>query len=307
METTLSQGPPSAAEIADTGLWRLVADISACGMSAWLKRTDEPGLPARQVMSVSFGSDESTLLKDIENAVYDHPLILDDFSADFIITTPKTIWIPSEVTDITDADRKCVEQLWPANPEGDFFTDSCGEAACLYLLTPGLKAFLGRTFPGIRIVSHQSVLLENFNRLNDDGMRLNVNIRDGEADFILTEGKRLLGAVTHGWLTSADVAWHALNLLQSVDADPLKTRLLLSGERTPQVVESRNELNQTMRGYFASAMLAPVPHVAGAEDGSLAARFRLTRQSANFGTPAAPQGVEYGEGGSVTTETDTYQ
>ncbi len=307
METTLSQGPPSAAEIADTGLWRLVADISACGMSAWLKRTDEPGLPARQVMSVSFGSDESSMLKDIENAVYDHPLILDDFSADFIITTPKTIWIPTEVTDITDADRKCVEQLWPANPEGDFFTDSCGEAACLYLLTPGLKAFLGRTFPGIRIVSHQSVLLENFNRLNDDGMRLNVNIRDGEADFILTEGKRLLGAVTHGWLTSADVAWHALNLLRGVDADPLKTRLLLSGDGTPHVVECRNELTQTMRSHMASAMLAPVSHVAGAEDGSLAARFRLVRQSAAYGnTPGQGAGISE-MSDTVTTETDTDQ
>lgn len=307
MEPTPFQGPPSAAEIADTGLWRLVADISARGMSAWLKRTDEPGLPARQVMRVSFSSDESSLLKDIENAVYDHPLILDDFSADFIITTPKVLWVPTEITEIPYADRKCVEQIWPANPEGDFFTDSCGETAGLYLLTPGLKAFLGRTFPGIRIVSHQSVLLENFKRFVADGPRLNIDLRDGEADFILTEGKEPGGTVTHDWQTTADVAWHAINLLQSVGTDPLKTRLLLSGDESHRIVESRNELTQTMRRYFASAMLAPVPHVAGAEDGSLAARFRLARQSAAYGTASDRIEADREKERPVTTETDTDQ
>ena len=73
-----------AVRVGDVADWRLICVISSRRMCAYLKHTD-PTRDLEVLFDESWRDDSSSLLSRIENLVYDHPQVLDDFSADIII------------------------------------------------------------------------------------------------------------------------------------------------------------------------------------------------------------------------------
>lgn len=262
-------------DITDTGQWRLIIYLGKGGISVWIKSTEDPTARVGCLFTSVWQPGEDNLLRRIENSVYDHPRVLDDFSADIIVETEKCLWVPRALTG-DNPESLCEEwftQVWPGM-ESEFLTDECGDKLCLHLLTPGLKDFLARTFPGTRIASHQTILVRNLAGRAADDTRMYVDIRDHEADLLIFSGKNLLCCVTREWHAPADIVWHIFNLLDIHGINPRKAQVCLSGKR-----DIREFIAKETRKYLGFVMLTMVPRVESDTQLPLGAVFCAARNN----------------------------
>ncbi len=237
-----------AVRIGDIADWRLICSISARGMGAWLKHVN-PTQDIITLFSEKWQEDEDSLLSRIENMVYDHPQVLDDFSSDIVIVAPKSIWVPTEVVGEDDDEAaRLYNQVYPSS-DSDIMSETVDDTMCLFTLVPGLNAFLQRTFPGARVHPHLGVLVRRFRERSSDMPRLYVDIREGEADYVAFDRKNLLIAATHSWHSPTDIQYHLYNILNVCHLDPTKVQVSLSGPsglKTELMGELRRILNYVM-------------------------------------------------------------
>lgn len=225
----------------DTGLWRLTVYLSDHSLRAWLHIPAEPEREPRQLLDLSWPRSEDGLLQRISNSIYDHPQILDDYSASVVIEAPDTLLVPASLLgEESDAER-IYAKVFSAREE-DVMTDEIGgREAALFTLTPGLKGFLQRTFPGARIECHLN-RLKRIARSHGDGIRLFADLRDGMADLLAFDGQELLSASTQICKEWSDVAFHIINLMDIYELRPENTSLLLAGN---------SEVATSIRNFFA--------------------------------------------------------
>lgn len=210
----------TAADFADTGQWRLIIRIFDNGMSAHLENTLHPGLEPQVLFSSGWDRDPENLLRNIENAVYDHPRVLEDFSAKVILYDARTVFAPTEyIEESAGAEETLYSALYSCEGE-DVMTDSDKDVSVVYCPGQGIRGFLNRTFPGARFVNNLMELLRELRRKND-GQRLGVSVRNNEADFVLMggDGLSLLSASTHRWNSWSDIVYHAVNILEVYDCE----------------------------------------------------------------------------------------
>ena len=242
-----------AVRVGDVADWRLICVISSRRMCAYLKHTD-PTRDLEVLFDESWRDDSSSLLSRIENLVYDHPQVLDDFSADIIIVAPHTIWVP---TSIVEDDEEQIDTLfnrvYEAEPQ-DISASEVDDATALFSLLPGLNAFLQRTFPGARIHSHLAVMAQRFRDRSCDMTRVYIDVRDNEADFIAFDHRNLLMGATHTWHDPADIQYHLFNIMNVYNLDPRTTQVSLSGIR-----DIKNQLIDELRKQLDFVMLTMLP------------------------------------------------
>lgn len=218
----------TAADYADTGQWRLIVQISATGISAHIENTIHTQLEPQLLFSSKWEADTDNLLRNIENAVYDHPRVLDDFSARVIIYDHKTMFMPTRVVEETEgAEETIYTALYECDP-AEVMTDVDADLTAAHCLTAGLKGFLNRTFPGAKIESNLMNRVRLLRKENS-GKTMYVDVRETESDFILLDGETLLSASTHSTGSRADTAYHLFNILD-VYGLPATTPVILSGD-----------------------------------------------------------------------------
>ena len=230
-------------DLTDTGQWHLAVDISKNGFGAWLLPDASLGRIPRAVARLSWHPSEEGLLSRIEDAVYDNPTVLDDYSADIIVECDRQIWLPAS---LYPTDEDCAEaytSIYGGDPR-DVMVNDPGKEKCAFMLTPGLKSFMQRSFPGARIWSQQALLKETANEPHES-YRCLIDIRDGALDLILLRRGELLCASTHLWKTETDIAYVILNILQTYEASSADTELVFSGSR-----DIRHNLGKTLLPYF---------------------------------------------------------
>lgn len=247
----------TAVRTGDTADWRLICEISAGRMSAFLKHSD----PTRAIETLfdTRWSQSEDVLQKIEETVYDHPQVLDDFTADIAIIAPKSLWVPSHLVEEDEEEAvRLYNQIYTATEE-DLMHERVGDATCLYCLVPGLKAFLQRTFPGSRVHSHLAVMTARFRERTADMPRIYAEIRKGEVDIIAFERKNLLVSATHQWRDPADIQYHLFNVMNVYELDPANVQLSLSGLR-----EVKTELIGELRKTVSYVMLTMMPTLTNA-------------------------------------------
>lgn len=242
-----------AVRIGDVSDWRLIALISATGMSAYLKNTENPAEEVVTLFDEKWEGDSSTWLNSVENAVYAHPQVLDDFSSDIAIVAPEAVWVPSEYGDDDDRCAELYSAIYPTSPE-DIMQEEAAGALCLYSLVPGLHSFLQRTFPGARCHSHLAVLARRFGERGADMPVLYADVRENEVDILLFDNRRLLLGVTHRWRSPEDIDYHIYNIINVYGLDPKQMQVSLSGLR-----DVRSGLMKRLRGNIAFVMLTMLP------------------------------------------------
>lgn len=259
-------------ETADTGLWHLSLFISESDMAAWLSPVGNQGLESRLLFHTHWQEKSDTLLQRIENEVYDHPQLLDDFSTDIVIQSPRTLGVPSLILDNDEHPLASEEMLYTCiyqSQEEDIMSDRVDDVTMLFTLTPGLNSFLSRTLPGARVRSHMGVLYENFRRHTSTLPRLYADIRDGEVDLMLLSGKRLMALSTQRWRASADVAYRILQTIQAYGLKRDGVEVRLSGH-----AEVKNEVMSMLREMLDFVVLNNVPTAALQMDMPLAMALR---------------------------------
>lgn len=262
---------PRVGDISD---WRLIVYMRRDGMSAYLKNVENPTRPVEHLFHTFWEPDEEQLLHHIENAVYDHSQILDDFTTDIIIETTKVMWVPLEELDEEGQEEKIFTSVYKVEGE-DIHVDRLDDMAALYTLTPGLTAFLQRTFPGARIMNQMTPEINKFRERGLDMPRIYIDLREREADFLGFDGKKMLIAASHSYSTCEDIAYHLFNILEVYGLDPRNIQVSLSGGKEQQSV--KQQLASFLRKYVAYVMFTMLPRLTGNEDMPLAAALCANR------------------------------
>lgn len=266
--------------ITDTARWRQTLYISACGIQAYLKNVESPEEPVSCIVDRKFKITDDALLSEIENTVYDNPMLLDDFSTDIIIETGKYLWVPEEIMNEEGLAEDIYNAVYTAGDE-DLMADDVNGCYCLYNLCPGLRAFLLRTFPGSRMMCHISVLFSKFVERGADGKSVYIDIRDNEADYIGFDGKKLLCAGTHEYSDYKDIMYYLFNLMEGYALPKNETQVYISGKR-----HDKSALIATLRKYVKYVMLTMLPSPVRKEEMPLGAAFSVNRVAArrSFGS-----------------------
>lgn len=257
-----------AVRIGDIADWRLIVVISGSGMSAYLKNSN-PTADVVTLFEERWATDPDTLLSKIEAAVYDHPQVLDDFTANIAVVAPKAIWAPIEYCPDEDAAAELYTAIYSTEPD-EVMADEEDDMQCLYTLVPGLKGFLQRTFPGARVNSHFSILKRRFADRSADMQRVYIDIRDGEADFVVFDNARFLMAATHPWHAQEDMEYHLFNILDVYGLAPEQVQVSLSGKK-----EIKTDLMVKLRERLQYVMLTMIPSISAKANMPLAAALLL--------------------------------
>lgn len=261
----------TAVRIGDTSDWRLIAVISETGMGAWLKNLVNPAEEVVELFTTRWERNPDMLLSNIENAVYDHPQVLDDFTADIAVVAPRSVWVPPFYADADEAETAEVYNAMYQCGEEEVMQEESAGALCLFTLVPGLKAFLQRTFPGARVHSHMAVMAHRFRERGADMPCVFIDIRDDEADFVAFDNRRLLFSASHTWREATDIEYHLYNLVSVLGLEPSGVQVSLSGLR-----EVKNSLTAPLRENFPYVMLTMLPSISTKAGMPLAAML-LTR------------------------------
>lgn len=263
----------TSVRIDDTAEWRLVIFISERGMSAYLKNLENPLDNIITLFEEEWECDESELLSCIEDCVYNHPQLLDDFATEIIVCTPRTLWFPeSECSEIDDLEE-LYGKVFPGEESG-LMQDEREGMVCGYSLAQGLPSFLRRTLPGAKVSSHQGVLVSKFIKQNTDMPVLYIDIRKEDADYILVENSKLLLSSTHQWHNMMDIGYMAMNIFNVYGINPKQVQVSLSGETS-----DKQELVKLMREQISYVMFTLVPTAVSKVEMPLSAAISLCRQS----------------------------
>lgn len=218
----------TAADFADTGQWRLLLKIGATGLEAFLENTIHTEIPPQPLCEVSWEINKDMLLKNIEEAVYGNPRLLDDFATRIILYDTRTLFIPTAIAEESaGAEEEIYRKVYSAE-ESDIMTDFDGDITAAWCLAPGVKGFLMRTFPGARITSNIMNKVKEYRR-EGSGLRLRVDAREEEVDLVLLNDEALISASTHRWTHTDDIAYLCLNLLEVYNYPVSECRIFLSG------------------------------------------------------------------------------
>lgn len=218
----------TAADYADTGQWRLIVRIHPTGISAHLKNTLHDDVEPQPLFSSEWDEDPSNLLNHIENAVYDHPRVLDDFSARIIIFDRHTLFVPSSAIDAAEgAEETLFTTIYDADPD-DIMTDRDKDITAIFAPVSGLKAFLYRTFPGARVSCNLMRAVAE-KRGGNSGITLFICNRKDECDFILLKDSALISASTRTCGDEGEIAYHAFNLFDVYSIDPKEVAIVCEG------------------------------------------------------------------------------
>lgn len=231
------------ADLLDTGQWHLAVDISDSGIGAWLVPDDSLGRTPRNIMEENWKPSDEGLLGRIENAVYDNPTVLDDYSADIIIESDRQLWLPSDLYPSDDDCADAYVSVYGGN-NYDVMVNDLGKEKVAFMLVGGLKSFMQRSFPGARIWSQQA-LLRRAAENSADAFKCLLDIRDGKADLVLADHGELLCASTHKWKNTADIAYYLFSALQTYGINPKEAEVVMSGER-----ETRQSLGKSITEYM---------------------------------------------------------
>lgn len=245
--------------IDDTAEWKMIIYISSTGLSAHLKHRENPLEPILCLADETWAEDEFTLLDNIENAVYKHPQLFDDFATEIIISSNKLLWVPTKIAQKAEENGEILDlfnEIYSAE-ESDIFIDTIGDLTAVYTLIPRLGSFLRRTLSGANINSELSILTSRFRkRLAEDGT-IYINLRDTFVDIIAFDSKGLLVAMSHEWREISDVCYYVMNLIDVWNYDKNAVQVSVSGLRDARInllKDLRNHVQFVMQTMLPSAV-----------------------------------------------------
>ncbi len=238
----------------DTGEWHLTIFFSRRRAHAFLNHLLDPTVKKRILLDERWKTSEKNLFQKIETVVYEHPTLLDDYSADIIISTPDTLWFPAEMMSDESAMEDAYRMIFPQADPADLFIEKDEDLCAITSGAAGLKSFMGRTFPGARISSREMILMRKFRSYPGGGCRLYVHLEDEEVILTSFDGHNLLCAATHEAHTATEAMYVVMMLLQAYSLDPKSTEIFISGDR-----HLRAELLPMLRKHIRCVMHTMLP------------------------------------------------
>ncbi len=201
-----------------------------------------------------------TPLKALEDAVYQNPLLLADFSAiDVLIDTPRRLVVPAHAA-AADSIEKMFAELYPDEQYEIIATpiDSNGTTIAIADDVERIN-FIRRTFNNPHIADRIVPLCRYFgikNRLGNAG-KFHIHLSDESIDIIAYGADGLLMANTFASTDANDDLYYVLAAARSLDFDNNNDQMLLSGNaarREALIPLLRRYISYVMPVIFPSAM-----------------------------------------------------
>lgn len=252
--------------IRDTKLWNLylAPGTDSVDVMAYCPLEDH----SLFVSTVPLDNNSSSRVTAIEEAIYDNPLLLNEFNRVTVISRcEERAILPAKVTADTDLVSDIVEEMTGISGRQLIVDDlPLLDTAICHLIDRDIYNFLCRTFNGVKFIHRLSALTRYFHGTHRGAGSLtsHVNLRRGSLDIVLYHSDKLLLANTYQWVEPADALYFIAATRSAFDIDR-RSPVVLSGDR-----DVREELTPLLRQYLPTVMPAVFP----------AAMFRAGGQTA---------------------------
>ena len=212
------------------------------------------------VRSIKLDTTSGDYLKAVENAVYDNPVLLEDYArVQVAVYSPHFVLLPPTVT--TDDDTEALLHAAYADSEGEAMLTAlphCG-LSIVSEVANGLQSFLQRTFNTPVVCHHLFPLCEHYEQLNAHATisRMFVNLNEHSMDMVVYRKGRLEIANTYNFRTVDDAVYFVLAAYEACGMDRMTDEIQLTGSRT-----LREQLTPVLRRYINYVMPAIYPAAA---------------------------------------------
>lgn len=227
---------------------------------------------------ISMPDGREGLLKRLEDAVYDNPLLLGDFSRTTVFCGSRRFMVlPDIIESGSDGAVSAFRRLFPAGmPDGEgeimFSHIGCMELSVAFEIPAAVAAFLRRTFPGVRL-EHPVVPLCRYFR-GKYGQRCYgktlANICGKRLDIITLGNRAPLMVNSFSFREPMDAVYYILAARKSLGLADID-EIIIGGDRL-----TRAQVTPVLRRYVRYVMPAIFPEAmlrAGRE--ALAAPFEM--------------------------------
>lgn len=177
------------------------------------------------------------LLKVLEEAVYEDPVLLCPFQKIYILLQTERFTFVPQILE-TEGETEPYYHYCHTEKEENILENRLEKNGIynLFGIDKDLYAFLQRTFDNPMILHHLSPLCEYFytkSRLGNNG-KMYVNLQKKQIDILCFNKKGLLLANTFPYEHINDGAYHILNVWQQIGLDQMRDEVQLAGESEPK-------------------------------------------------------------------------
>ncbi len=238
-------------------LWTLQLSLSdkAIDYIVFTDAQDDSLIMGQIELDLSAGS----YLKAVENAVYDNPLLLDDYrQVRVVVASQHFVVLPPSYDDFEAEDA-----LRATYPDCDGDVATCQLSRCgvgiAFEVPRGVVGFLQRTFSTPPVYHHLHPLCEHYKRLNEGSeiSRMFLNMGDSHMDMVVYKGGNIQLANAYDYRSPQDAAYLALHVWDSLQLDRLTDEVQLTGDKA-----QRDAIAPILRNYIRYVMPAIYPAAA---------------------------------------------
>lgn len=234
---------------------RLVILITDGGIDAFLFSESSGQSIVEKHVGRKWQSDRGSMLRNIEDTVYDNPDLIDDIPVCVLVETGRMAMLPVEIADIDPDGQAVASYLFP---ESGFepLLSKCGSGCVLNMIPSGILSFIGRTFPGSSVISAFLPLIEKFRTSVGASDRLYVDIHDGKLGLAAFSGERLKLCSFQEYSELTDAVYYIMSTWNAVGFDATAAELYIYGDK-----DTRMELTPMLRRYLDFVMPVRLPSV----------------------------------------------
>jgi len=237
---------------ADSSL-RLVMVFGSRGLSGYFI-PENRSLPVERVSSHATGPDVN-LLEYIENAVYDHPELIDDIPAQILVSTPYHLLFPEDTSE--DDMLTLAADVFGLDAEDIFVEEYIPGVFSVFGLCKGFRSFILRTFPGID-VQHISrpIAKKGVVSTSSDEEKILVSVREDGADFLAFRGRALLHGSSREVSARGDIIYYSFKIWNECGFNPSAATIWLDAPK-----ELRDDILPMLRRHINYARILAAPTV----------------------------------------------
>lgn len=247
--------PEEQKKYADPRRYNLILTLGTSRLQGWFVPYGRTDVAPVKVVDTTYTPDADRTLTQIENSVYDNPILLEEYDSRIIVDTTRQLLFPAQ------APQSLIEQAMNRFYEcdsSDVFVNRLDSATLAFTLCRGLKSFLGRTFAGVSPMHRLTPLYKRFaNETDAPGItRVYADLDAPYLHLLAFNGTSLLHASTHRAATTADAAYFIFTLRQRLGLATDSVKIKVSG-----TVAERRELMTLLRRHLNYVDLTLLPRV----------------------------------------------
>ena len=246
-------------DFSDHSAWRLLLTVCMDQLRATMFNSETRR--AVPYMVKRWSPQPSQVLKSLEDAVYDDPLIVDDYRTAVLVRPSRLLVVPAARCGDEDDAARMLAEVEPARDPDVWMEPVTDSVTALYTTPEGVRGFLDRTFATQDMHLALLPLLHHFGpkAAAEGGDRMWVDLHDGALDVVAYRDGGLLLANTWAFETAPDAAYYIVYAWQALGLDTENGELHVSGAEA-----TRRELMPMLRRYVKFATMTVLPSAVSA-------------------------------------------